>query len=84
MSQTTKYECICIMINDKTCSVPLNILSSVYLYIYLPYAKNPTQITQNIQNLAFFLRSINILVYKMHPRHAHPFSSFKKKIDNGS
>ena len=23
------YECICIMINDKTCSVPLNILSSV-------------------------------------------------------
>ena len=24
------YECICIMINGKTCSVPLNILSSVY------------------------------------------------------
>ena len=23
------YECICIMINGKTCSVPLNILSSV-------------------------------------------------------
>ena len=23
------YECFCIMINDKTCSVPLNILSSV-------------------------------------------------------
>ena len=23
------YECICIMITDKTCSVPLNILSSV-------------------------------------------------------
>ena len=27
------YECICIMINDKTCSVPLNILSSVYCHI---------------------------------------------------
>ena len=24
------YECICIIINGKTCSVPLNILSSVY------------------------------------------------------
>ena len=24
------YECSCIMINGKTCSVPLNILSSVY------------------------------------------------------
>ena len=24
------YECICIMIKDKTCIVPLNILSSVY------------------------------------------------------
>ena len=24
------YECICIMVNGKTCSVPLNILSSVY------------------------------------------------------
>ena len=25
------YECICIMINVKTCSVPLNILSSVFV-----------------------------------------------------
>ena len=25
------YECICIMINGKTCSVPLNILSSVVI-----------------------------------------------------
>ena len=24
------YECICIMVNGKTCSVPLNILSSVF------------------------------------------------------
>ena len=33
------YECSCIMINGKTCSVPLNILSSVYIcefmYMYL-------------------------------------------------
>ena len=27
----SNYECSCIMINGKTCSVPLNILSSVYL-----------------------------------------------------
>ena len=26
----SEYECICIMINGKTCSVPLNILSSVF------------------------------------------------------
>ena len=26
------YECICIKINGKTCSVPLNILSSVQMY----------------------------------------------------
>ena len=26
------YECICIMINGKTCSVPLNILSSAFVY----------------------------------------------------
>ena len=27
------YECICIMINGKTCSVPLNILSSVFCFV---------------------------------------------------
>ena len=27
----SNYECSCIMINGKKCSVPLNILSSVYL-----------------------------------------------------
>ena len=29
------YECVCIMINCKTCSVPLNIFSSVYIYMVL-------------------------------------------------
>ena len=28
------YECICIMINGKTCSVPLNILSSVFTVLH--------------------------------------------------
>ena len=27
------YECICIVDNGKTCSVPLNILSSVYIWL---------------------------------------------------
>ena len=27
------YECICIVIYGKTCSVPLNILSSVYISV---------------------------------------------------
>ena len=26
-----EYECICIVINDKTCSVPFNILSRVHV-----------------------------------------------------
>ena len=32
------YECNCIIINGKTCSVPLNILSSVYGPITLRYS----------------------------------------------
>ena len=34
------YECICIVINGKTRSVPLNILSSVYIYTLLKFCES--------------------------------------------
>ena len=40
------YECICIMINGKTCSVPLNILSSVLFLQYIANMYMEREVTQ--------------------------------------
>ena len=84
------YECICIMINGKTCSVPLNILSSVYVLNPTESGNKLTRPTCMLKELETITRSL--LRFRFNPNDCKclgrqsenqaSFFSYKDKLEN--